>query len=147
MAGWASTSAAASGSCGSSSWKARARRSSDRSSETPAPAVEQRARLSPTAGCRARSCRSRPCRRAADHTAAAMHPSEEILLAVASGQADTAHRVLVEGHLDGCASCRSTLGELSAPGGAFLFGLPAQPPPEYLWQRLQARIASSPAAP
>lgn len=76
-----------------------------------------------------------------------MHPSEEILLAVASGQADIPHRVLVEGHLDGCVACRATLGEFSAPGGAFLFSLPAERPPDHLWQRLQTRIAASPPAP
>jgi putative transcriptional regulator len=76
-----------------------------------------------------------------------MHPSEEILLAVASGQADIPHRVLVEGHLDGCAPCRATLGELSAPGGAFLFSLPAEPPPKHLWERLQGRIANPPPEP
>jgi|SRR5918992_1209281 anti-sigma factor ChrR (cupin superfamily) len=41
-----------------------------------------------------------------------MHPSEEILLAVASGRADIPHRVLMEGHLDGCAGCHATLGEI-----------------------------------
>jgi len=76
-----------------------------------------------------------------------MHPSEEILLAVASGQADIPHRVLVEGHLDGCAACRTALGELSAPGGAFLFSLPEERPPDHLWERLRARIAAPPAAP
>jgi|SRR6185295_10829396 len=75
-----------------------------------------------------------------------MHPSEEILLAVASGQADIPHRVMVEGHLDGCAACRAALGELSAPGGACLFSLPAERPPEHLWARLQARIAEPPPA-
>jgi putative transcriptional regulator len=71
-----------------------------------------------------------------------MHPSEEMLLAVAAGQADIPHRVLVEGHLDGCAGCRAALGELNAPGGAVLFSLPAERPPEHLWRRLQARIAA-----
>ena len=71
-----------------------------------------------------------------------MHPSEEMLHAVATGQADIPHRVLVEGHLDGCAGCRTALGELSAPGGAFLFSLPAERPPEHLWKGLQARIAA-----
>ena len=75
-----------------------------------------------------------------------MHPSQEILLAVACGEADIPHRVLVEGHLDGCAACRAALGELSAPGGAFLFSLPAEPPPDHLWERLQARIAAPPPA-
>lgn len=71
-----------------------------------------------------------------------MHPSEEMLLAVARGQADIPHRVLVEGHLDGCAGCRTTLSEMSAPGGALLFSLPAERPPAHLWQRLQARLAA-----
>ncbi len=74
-----------------------------------------------------------------------MHPSEEILLAVASGRADIPHRVLVEGHLDGCAACRATFGELTAPGGAFLFSLPEEAPPDHLWERLQARLAQPPA--
>src|SRR4029450_9442364 len=54
-------------------------------------------------------------------------------------------RVLVEGHLDGCASCRGALGELNAPGGAFLFSLPAEPPPDDLWPPPEVRVpASSP---
>jgi putative transcriptional regulator len=76
-----------------------------------------------------------------------MHPSEEILLAVASGQADIPHRVLVEGHLDACSSCRSAAGELSAPGGAFLASLPEECPPDHLWASLQSRIAAAPAEP
>lgn len=71
-----------------------------------------------------------------------MHPSEEMLLAVARGQADIPHRVLVEGHLDGCAGCHATVSEMSAPGGALLFSLPAERPPAHLWQRLQARLAA-----
>ncbi|MFY9824430.1 MAG: cupin domain-containing protein [Thermoanaerobaculia bacterium] len=75
-----------------------------------------------------------------------MHPSEEILVAVASGQADLPHRVLVEGHLDSCAPCRAVLAEISAPGGELLASLPAAPPPAPLWERLRARIQVLPPA-
>ena len=57
-----------------------------------------------------------------------MHPSEEILLAVVAGEADLPHRLLVEGHLETCAACRSAVAELSAPGGALLSSLRAEPP-------------------
>jgi putative transcriptional regulator len=73
-----------------------------------------------------------------------MHPAEEILVAVASGQADLPHRVMVEGHLDGCAACRATMAEISAPGGALLASLPAERPPDLLWQRLRARVGALP---
>lgn len=73
-----------------------------------------------------------------------MHPSEEILVAVASGQADLPHRVMVEGHLDSCAPCRATLAELSAPGGALLASLPVAPPPPALWEQLRARLQTTP---
>lgn len=79
-----------------------------------------------------------------------MHPAEETLLAVASGHADLPHRVLVEGHLDTCAACRSAVGEISAPGGALLASLPAERPPDPLWERLRTQIetlAPEPAAP
>ena len=76
-----------------------------------------------------------------------MHPSEELLLAVASGQADLPHRVLVEGHLDGCAPCRALLGELSAPGGALLEGVPEMPIPPGLWESLMAKIDALPREP
>ncbi|HEX9944393.1 MAG TPA: cupin domain-containing protein [Thermoanaerobaculia bacterium] len=79
-----------------------------------------------------------------------MHPSEEILLATASGQADLPHRVLVEGHLDACAACRAVVGEISAPGGALLASLPEERPPDHVWERLRAQIEASvpePAAP
>jgi len=73
-----------------------------------------------------------------------MHPSEEILVAVASGHADLPHRVMVEGHLDSCAPCRATLAELSEPGGALLASLPVAPPPAALWEQLRARIQTLP---
>ncbi|HEV2855870.1 MAG TPA: cupin domain-containing protein [Thermoanaerobaculia bacterium] len=72
-----------------------------------------------------------------------MHPTEELLLAVASGQADLPHRVLVEGHLDGCAACRVTVGEITAPGGALLASLPEAPVPDHLWESLRLRIETS----
>jgi putative transcriptional regulator len=72
-----------------------------------------------------------------------MHPAEDILLAVASGQADLAHRVLVEGHLDTCAACRATIGEMSAAGGALLAGLAAERPPDSLWASLLTRIEAA----
>lgn len=71
-----------------------------------------------------------------------MHPAEDILLAVASGQADLPHRALVEGHLDSCAACRATIGEMSAAGGALLSSLPAERPPDRLWASLLTRIAA-----
>lgn len=76
-----------------------------------------------------------------------MHPSEELLLTVASGQADLPHRVLVEGHLDGCAACRSVMGEISAPGGALLENLPEMPIPPGLWESLKAKIDALPPEP
>ncbi|MEA2603581.1 MAG: putative transcriptional regulator [Acidobacteriota bacterium] len=75
-----------------------------------------------------------------------MHPTEEILVAVASGQADLPHRVMVEGHLDGCAACRAAVAEISTPGGALLESLPAVRPPDILWERLRARVGTLPQA-
>ena len=73
-----------------------------------------------------------------------MHPAEELLVAVASGQSDLPYRVMVEGHLDHCPACRATVAEISAPGGALLSGLPAVRPPDVLWERLQARVGALP---
>jgi putative transcriptional regulator len=73
-----------------------------------------------------------------------VHPTEEILLGVASGESDLPRRILVEGHLEGCASCRATMAELTLPGGALLRGLDGQPPPSTLWQGLLGRIAQLP---
>jgi putative transcriptional regulator len=75
-----------------------------------------------------------------------VHPTEEILLGVASGESDLPRRVLVEGHLDGCASCRATMAELTLPGGALLRGLDGQAPPSGLWQALLGRITQLPQA-
>ncbi|HZF08045.1 MAG TPA: cupin domain-containing protein [Thermoanaerobaculia bacterium] len=69
-----------------------------------------------------------------------MHPSEETLLALASGEADLPLRATVEGHLASCPSCRTTLGELTAAGGALLRGLAPAPPPDHLWQQVLARV-------
>lgn len=76
-----------------------------------------------------------------------MHPSEELLLAVASGQADLPHRVLVEGHLDGCAACRTLMKEISAVGAALLEGVPEMPIPPGLWESLMAKIDALPREP
>jgi len=73
-----------------------------------------------------------------------VHPTEEILLGVASGESDLPRRILVEGHLEGCASCRATMAELTLPGGALLRGLDGQEPPSALWQGLLGRIARLP---
>lgn len=80
-----------------------------------------------------------------------MHPSEETLLTVASGYADQPLRLLVEGHLDRCGSCRSTVAELSMGGGAMLSALRNEEAPDRIWQALQERVtlatpSSSPPA-
>lgn len=77
----------------------------------------------------------------------ALHPSEELLLAVARGQADLPHRVLVEGHLDACASCRALARELQALGGEALEDVPEMPVPPGLWESLKARIEALPQEP
>ncbi len=76
-----------------------------------------------------------------------MHPSEETLLAVASGHADQTLRLLVEGHLDFCPSCQSTLGELTAGGGALLASMKDEAPPDLLWQALRERVTAAPPPP
>ncbi|HVT57834.1 MAG TPA: cupin domain-containing protein [Thermoanaerobaculia bacterium] len=76
-----------------------------------------------------------------------MHPTEEILLGVASGDADQPRRVLVEGHLGGCASCRGTLAEMTLPGGALLRGIDGQAPPPRLWDGLRRRVEALPQVP
>lgn len=76
-----------------------------------------------------------------------MHPPEEILTTFANGGTDLPHRVLVEAHLESCASCRAAVAEIGAPGGALLSGIPAEPVPDYVWRRLRATIAALPPAP
>lgn len=73
-----------------------------------------------------------------------MHPPEETLLSLASGEADLALRATVEGHLTSCPSCRATVSELNLAGGALLRGLPSAPPPDALWQRVLTRVAPDP---
>lgn len=76
-----------------------------------------------------------------------MHPTEEILLGVASGESDLPQRVLVEGHLDGCASCRATMAEMTLPGGALLGGIDGGTPPPAVLEDLRRRIALLPQVP
>ena len=76
------------------------------------------------------------------HARAWGHPSEEILLDVASGDADLPRRVLVEGHLGGCASCRSTLAEMTLPGAALLHAIDGEAPPPQLWDGICRRLAA-----
>jgi putative transcriptional regulator len=70
-----------------------------------------------------------------------MHPPEEILLTLASGEADLTLRATVEGHLSSCAICRAAVGELAAAGGAHLRALPPEPVPDRLWQAVLERVA------
>jgi len=76
-----------------------------------------------------------------------VHPSEETLLTVASGYADQPLRLLVEGHLDRCGSCRSTVAELSMGGGAMLSSLRSEEAPDRIWQALKNRVALPPPSP
>lgn len=77
-----------------------------------------------------------------------MHPPEETLLAVATGQADRPHRVMVEGHLDTCPSCRAMVGEMSSLGGALLERLDIpEIPTGHLWEPLRLRIQELPPGP
>lgn len=73
-----------------------------------------------------------------------MHPSEETLLTVATGHADQPLRLLVDGHLDRCSTCRSTVAELSLGGGALLASLASEAVPDRLWQSLQGRLGALP---
>ncbi len=75
-----------------------------------------------------------------------MHPPEETLLSVAAGEADVAHRALVEAHAASCAACREELAALSAPGGLLLCAVGETPPPAALWERLVARLPAPTAA-
>lgn len=75
-----------------------------------------------------------------------MHPSEELLLAVVAGEADLPYRLLVEGHLETCAACRSAVAGLSSPGGALLSSLRAERLPDRLWERLRTTVAALPPA-
>ncbi|HEY8021247.1 MAG TPA: cupin domain-containing protein [Thermoanaerobaculia bacterium] len=70
-----------------------------------------------------------------------MHPPEDTLLALASGEADLPLRVTLEGHLSTCPACRATVGELAAAGGAMLRELADEPLPQRVWESLAARVA------
>jgi len=76
-----------------------------------------------------------------------VHPTEEILLGVASGESDLPRRVLVEGHLGGCASCRATVAEMTLAGGALLRSLDGEASPPRLWDDLERRVAALPQVP
>lgn len=71
-----------------------------------------------------------------------MHPTEDTLLTLACGEADLPLRATLEGHLSTCPACRAMVGELAAPGGSLLRGLPEAPPPARLWEALRERVAT-----
>jgi putative transcriptional regulator len=76
-----------------------------------------------------------------------VHPSDEILLTFATGQADLPLRVLLEGHLEGCASCRAAVAEIGAAASALLADLPVEPIPDALWERVRASVQGLPQRP
>lgn len=74
------------------------------------------------------------------------HPDSETLLDHAGGQLDLPMRVLVEAHLDQCASCRDEVAGMAAPGGRLVASIAAPAAaPEALWQRLEAQLGAATA--
>ena len=74
------------------------------------------------------------------------HPSEDALLALASGEADGPLRLLLETHLQSCDACAGQLRAMSLAGGAFLGSLEPDPVPEGSFARLWARLGAEASA-
>lgn len=75
------------------------------------------------------------------------HPSDESLLALATGQLPTGTRLVTASHVEACNRCRAVLRTLEATGGAFLEDLPeATLAPEALARTLEAIDRPAPAA-
>jgi putative transcriptional regulator len=77
----------------------------------------------------------------------AHHPSDELLLAAAAGTLDAGGAIVLSAHLEGCATCRATLREFEAVGGAMLESIePALMAPDALAKTLAAIDAPPPRA-
>lgn len=73
------------------------------------------------------------------------HPADETLAAAASGQLDRPHQLVLEAHLARCTPCSARLGELAAPGGAWLAQLPPEPLSAQCWEGIAAALLEPPA--
>ncbi|HEU4952656.1 MAG TPA: cupin domain-containing protein [Holophagaceae bacterium] len=73
------------------------------------------------------------------------HPSEDALLALASGEADGPLVLLLEAHLQRCDDCAGRMRALSLAGGALLEAVPPEPVSPDAFDRLWARVEALPA--
>ncbi|RMH22036.1 MAG: hypothetical protein D6696_04220 [Acidobacteria bacterium] len=73
-------------------------------------------------------------------TAPRHHPPEDFLLAHAAGQLDAGRRVMIEGHLAFCPSCRESFAQLIAPGRRWLEEQAVVAPKPSLWEEIEARL-------
>jgi putative transcriptional regulator len=77
----------------------------------------------------------------------AHHPSDELLLAAAAGALDAGAGVVLGAHIEGCATCRATLRQFEAVGGAMLESTePVLMAPDALARTLAAIDAPPPPA-
>ena len=74
------------------------------------------------------------------------HPSEDLLLDLASGRLERGPGMVLRAHLHACPACRAETHRLEAIGGALLDGLPAAPMDDDALARALARI-ETPAPP
>lgn len=75
------------------------------------------------------------------------HPSDDYLLALATGHLPTGPRLVTASHVEGCDRCRALVRTLEAAGGAFIEDLPgATLAPEALARTLEAIDRPQPAS-
>lgn len=68
------------------------------------------------------------------------HPADDLLLAHAAGSLPTVQRLVLDAHVELCATCRSRMAALDALGGVLLDELPAAPLREDALARTLARL-------
>lgn len=72
---------------------------------------------------------------------------EQLLAAFALGALDVDERLMVETHLETCASCRQILADYQAVGDGLMYAMPPTQPPAGLRARLLAKTAPTPPKP
>ena len=68
------------------------------------------------------------------------HPTDDLLLSLATGRLPTVQRLVLDAHLELCATCRARMAALDALGGVLLEELPVAPMREDSLARTLARL-------
>ncbi len=82
-----------------------------------------------------------------EHSGPQQHPTEDELIALATGQLDVSRRILLDAHMTYCRVCREIHASFTAAGSRHLGTVPEESPPTHLLDGLLAKLEVEKKAP